>query len=448
MISKAVKIKHLLRDSKRFDGRYFLNSDALLSLIMMENEDKCLPLSECAIAFNPPVFKRQFCQNTEKAVQYFQSSDVPAGKERSDVYINKAQAKRINARVKENQILITGFGTVGNVRLVSRLQAGVAFANNVCRVETKENHKHGFIYAFLASKYGRAQMNKNASGSVVRYIESPGIKKTLVPILSNDKQQKIHNLITNSAEKRLEANLFLEEAIDSFDNKLILHENRENEYEKININQLSSRFDATYVINSNKIKAICDQTSNVKFIPIIKIADDIFIGPRSKRNYTKYGTPFLSGAELQKSNPTKVEKYLNPKDASPFIVKEGWILITRSGTIGNVSIILPCLNGYAATDDAIRITLKADSEISPLYLFAFLNSKLGKKSIVTGSFGSVIQHINEDYIGSLLVPVFSEAEIRKVSDNIFRYINLMNSAILQENQAIKLVEKEIEQWQQ
>ena len=159
MITKTIKSKYIITEGKRIDGKFFLNNDALLSLKMKENENKCSPLSKFALVFNPPVFKRQFCQNTPNAVQYFQSSDVPAASEQSSVFINKKQAEKVNAIVKENQILVTGFGTIGNVRLVSKLQEGVAYANNTCRIEVNHNFNYGFIYAFMASKYGKAQLN-------------------------------------------------------------------------------------------------------------------------------------------------------------------------------------------------------------------------------------------------------------------------------------------------
>ncbi|MBP1615435.1 MAG: hypothetical protein H6Q13_2883 [Bacteroidetes bacterium] len=446
MIAKSIKVKHIIC-SKRIDGKFYLNNDALLSLTLEDNDDKCLQLSEYAIAFNPPVFKRQFCQNTEKAVQYFQSSDVPAATERSEVFINKKQAQKVNVIVKENQILITGFGTIGNVRLVSKLQHGVAYANNTCRIEVKENNFYGFIYAFLASKYGKAQMNKNASGSVVRYIEAHGIKKTFVPIFTPEKQKQIHDLIIDSTELRVKANLRFEEAIGLFDSKFSVINNNNHIVSNINIKAIINRLDATNVIVSNEISEVYQNSNINSFILVSEVAKDIFIGPRSKRNYTKQGCPFLSGSELQKSNPTKVDKYLNLKDSKPFIVNENCILITRSGTIGNVSIIFQCLNGYAATDDAIRIVLKEGAKISHQYLFAFLNSKIGKKTILSGAFGSVIQHINEDFIGNLLVPIITENEVKIVNECIKEYMSFINTAILKENQAIQLVEKEIEQWQ-
>ena len=69
---------------------------------------------------------------------YFQSSDVSTASETSPVFINKKQVESLNLLVRKNDILITGFGTIGNVRLVSRLQDGVCYANNVCRVRIKD----------------------------------------------------------------------------------------------------------------------------------------------------------------------------------------------------------------------------------------------------------------------------------------------------------------------
>ncbi len=85
MRARPVNIKRLNKDACRLDGLFYLNENAFLSLVMEDNEEKCIPLSECAVAYNPPVFKRQFCQNTSKAVPYFQSSDVPNQSEKSGV---------------------------------------------------------------------------------------------------------------------------------------------------------------------------------------------------------------------------------------------------------------------------------------------------------------------------------------------------------------------------
>lgn len=237
----------------RLSAGYFLNDDAVNSRIIERNYANCKELGEMATVWNPPIFKRQFCENTERAVPYCQSSDVTNALEGSEVFINKAQAYKVGSVVEDKQILVTGFGTIGNTRLVNELSHGSSFANNVCRIKVKDEVLYGFIYAFMTSKYGKSQLNKNASGSVVRYIEAPGIKKTLIPILSQETQQKIHNLIVESAQLRVEANKLLKEAVEKIENFLREDNSKKSLTGKVSIsaikNNYQSRIDSpTYVV--------------------------------------------------------------------------------------------------------------------------------------------------------------------------------------------------------
>ena len=221
MILGTIKSKFIIQDI-RFNGGYYLNEDAVNSRALEENREMCSQLTELAEVWNPPIFKRQFCQETERAIPYCQSSDVTNALEGSDVFINKIQATKVGSVVEENQILITGFGTIGNTRLVNELSSGISFANNVCRVKAKEGVPYGYLFAFLTSKYGRSQLNKNASGSVVRYIEAPGIRKTLIPNLPKLKQQEAHNLIQLASNLRVQANKLLRDAEKSIKEKVSL----------------------------------------------------------------------------------------------------------------------------------------------------------------------------------------------------------------------------------
>lgn len=431
----------------RLSAGYFLNDDAVNSRIIEKNYANCKELGEMATVWNPPIFKRQFCENTERAVPYCQSSDVTNAIEGSEVFINKAQAYKVGSVVEDKQILVTGFGTIGNTRLVNELSHGSSFANNVCRIKVKDEVLYGFIYAFMTSKYGKSQLNKNASGSVVRYIEAPGIKKTLIPILPEETQQKIHNLIVESAQLRVEANKLLKEAVEIFDEFKIEYSAGSYVFNKVKIQKISSnkkRFDANYNVISELVD---EKLKDFKYVTVRSQASKIFIGPRSKRNYVASGVPFLSTSEMQKANPTKTEKFVNHKTAKDFEIREGWLLTTRSGTLGDTVYALPCIDKYSVSEDAIRIVLNKNSEISNKYLFAFLKSNIGKNSLLSGSYGSVILHLNEDYVGDIKVPVFKE-KFEEIEKKVSNYIEFFNKAIVNENQAIDLIEKEIDQWQQ
>lgn len=449
MRSRPINIKHIKKDAKRLDGIYFLNDNAFLSLIMEDNEVKCRTLSEFASTYNPPVFKRQFCKNTERAVSYFQSSDVPNQTERSEVFINKKQAVKLNTIVKKNQILITGFGTIGNTRLVSKLQDGVAYANNVCRVDVNDDQKYGFIYAFISSKYGRGQLNKNASGSVVRYIEAPGIRKILIPVFSPEKQEEIHSLIVQAAELREKANQLLEKSVTIFENNM----------PQINSNtqfvvSVKSLFDNTLRLDSStnfsNIQGFYEcLKNNCELKTIEELSKKVFtpgIFKRIRVNNSKSGIPFLSGSDLLDSMPS-FNSFLSKKmkNLDDYILRKGWIAVQDAGTIGYVTLVSGYLDGVSATNNLVRIIPQTEKNNNP-YIFAFLKTKQGQAILKSLEYGSVQKHIDNNQVSRIKIPILPM--YTEISTNILSYLDKLTEACNKEFQAIQLVETEIDQWQQ
>lgn len=446
MIISKVNTKLIYKHNNRFEGKHYLNNSSYLSLQLENNEKQCCALSSLAEVFNPPVFKRQFCKNTPRAVPYFQSSDVQAASERSTVYIYKGQAQSLNLLVKENDILVTGFGTIGNTRLVSKFQNGACYANNVCRIRTTEHT--GFIYAFISGKYGKAQLNTNASGSVVRYIESPGIKKILVPIFPDTFQQEVDDLIQKSARLREEASDALEYAIGYFDT-LFLMPFKESCLGKVSskeiLTSINKRFEAFFHISEGKDidkyikehyewKSLGEVCSNIS-------RPDIF-----KRYYVKKGITFLGGADIFLATPDSEKRLSSKKTANieALMIKEGTILLPRSGTIGNVAWAHAGHAQKLASEDVIRIT--PNDILRAGYVYAFLASKYGKKLIQRYIFGSVIQYVEPPHLKLIPVPIIDKKVMDDIHDKVMVYSSAMGKAIEYERKAITMVEQEIEKW--
>lgn len=252
MKTLAINSKLINKGRFRLDGGFYLNIHSFLSLYLEANEEHCVKLEEIADVMNPPVFKRQFCSIKGNAVEYFQSSDVSLASNNSEVYIYRPQAEKIGAIVHEGNILVTGFGSIGNVRLVSKSQNNVCYANNVARIFPRGSVRGGFLYAFLMSKFGNAQLNKNASGSVVRYIEAPGIRKTLIPNLPETLQKKVDDLVQESTKLREDASDKLKDAQELILNELRINISKRN-FGKVSISSIiqshNSRFEANFHIS-------------------------------------------------------------------------------------------------------------------------------------------------------------------------------------------------------
>lgn len=442
----------------RFSAGYFLNDDAVNSRVIERNYANCIELGNLATVWNPPIFKRQFCENTERAVPYCQSSDVTNALEGSEVFINKVQAYKVGSVVEDKQILVTGFGTIGNTRLVNELSNGISYANNVCRIKVKDFIPYGYVYAFMTSKYGKSQLNKNASGSVVRYIEAPGIKKTLIPILPGETQQKIHNLIVDAANLRVEANKLLKEAVAIMEEKLVSFSTdatssfkAKNYSVKINLLKAhNNRLDATYNAGwfdwfYSKLEKADIQTRTVSELSQKVFTPNIF--KRVRTDNPSLGIPFLSGSDLLSAFP-KMDSLLSKRmsNIENYILKNGWLAIQDAGTIGYVTYIHEFLNGVAATNNLIRIIPKEEENYNP-YIFTFLKSKIGQKILASFEFGSVQKHIDNHQLSALKIPVISEI-YDTITTKTISSMEFFSKACFNEKTAIDLIEKEIDQWQQ
>lgn len=441
MKTRALNSKEI-NVSMRVDGSFHLSDGVMLEREILKHPHKPL-VDFCSNIFTSGRSKRVYTKK-EHGYPYLSNSDVVAQNPFDSCnYNSRKYGYDKSAFLKEGMILTGRVGAIGQIAYVtSEFDEKEAMgSDNIIRIIANPSEYSGYIYSFLSSRVGNTLLWKLAAGGVQPYITDQMVKNIPVPIFPESKQQEIHNLIVESANLRVDANRLLEEATECFDE--LLKDEGVDKNRAISIGNMRNRFDSFSVLENSSIDKIIKKHP-IEWIPIKSISEKIFIGPRSKRNYVAKGIPFLSGSELQKSNPTKVDKFLNIKDAGLFIVKKDWILITRSGTIGNVSYVLPILNGYGATDDAIRVVVKSNSKLTSKYLYAFLASKFGKKCIQKDIFGSVIQHINEEQLGNIFMPIL---DVYKIERQIEKYCLFLNEAIIKENQAISLVEKEIESWQ-
>ena len=135
---------------------------------------------------------------------------------------------------------------------------------------------------------------------------------------------------------------------------------------------------------------------------------DIYHAGREKRIWVdspENGVPFMGSTDILASDlsylPLISKKQIasNPK----FVIKEGWTLITRSGTVGRMAYARPDMDNVACSEHVMRV-VPNDDLIEPGYLYAFLSSKFGVPIVVSGTYGAIIQHIEPQHIAGLPVP--------------------------------------------
>ena len=138
------------------------------------------------------------------------------------------------------------------------------------------------------------------------------------------------------------------------------------------------------------------------------VTTGIYHAGRESRHWVdspKYGVPFISSSDLQKADLSDLP-FISKKqvERTPlFIIKHGYTLITRSGTIGNMAYARQDMDGMACSEHVLRIVPNTE-KIPSGYLFAYLSSKFGVPLVVSGTYGSIIQGLEPEHVAGLPVP--------------------------------------------
>ncbi|MBV9879295.1 MAG: hypothetical protein JO180_02315, partial [Gemmatirosa sp.] len=116
---------------------------------------------------------------------------------------------------------------------------------------------------------------------------------------------------------------------------------------------------------------------------------------RFRRTYVApdRGVPFLSSSDIIDLRPEPdrhVSRRLTPR-LEQLLVRQWDVLISCSGTVGNVALAGERLTGMALSQHAIRVRAP-DPEIAG-YATAFLRSRAGRVQLTQAAYGSVVVHI-------------------------------------------------------
>lgn len=166
------------------------------------------------------------------------------------------------------------------------------------------------------------------------------------------------------------------------------------------------------------------------------LVKEAFYGNRKKRNYvsrTVIGSQgFIGSSEMLDINPRPV-KFLIKSESSQFSVKEGCILLSRSGTIGNVTFVNKTLSKLLVSEHAIRIEPIAFGG----YIYSYLKTTIGKTLIKANTFGAVIDEIEPEHLKNIIIPDAPESIKQDIHDLIITSFNLRD----QSNDLIENAEK-------
>ncbi|MFV0469233.1 MAG: methylation-associated defense system restriction endonuclease subunit S MAD5 [Dysgonomonas sp.] len=438
----------------RLDSTFHLSDTNKIKLLL-----KNAPYSTTTIhkqsedIFSGNIFKRIYVSNPEKGVPYITGSDMIKSDIDSGKFISKKQANSLKRlMLRRNWILVSCSGTLGNTVYTNELFENRIATHDLIRIiPNNKEVLSGVLYAYLSSKYGYALLTQSSYGGVIKHIEPHHIENIPVPVFPKGKQEEIHKLITEAAELRVEANRLLEEAVNYFDGIYVQDIKSTTKVFTKNVKDIS--FSWAAYNNNKECSDIIEKIGHDSF-KVGDVAESIFAPPMFKHIYLDKdnGNPFLTGAELTRLNP-KYYRWLSSKgvkNIEDYKVQKGTLLLYKSGTtdggiLGNVFIVDDNLHGACLSDHVIRIQIK-DIKLS-YWIYAFFKSKAAVKLLRCLATGTMIPFITPERLSDIIIPNPNE-EYDLLSDKISCFLEKRVLANNKENQAIELVEKEIESWQQ
>jgi len=166
-----------------------------------------------------------------------------------------------------------------------------------------------------------------------------------------------------------------------------------------------------------------------KSMSLSSCAKIVGLGP-FKRTYIQdpsLGLPLLSSSEIMELDPSPniMAKVDSPK-WSQYQVKEGWIVVSCSGTIGNVAIVPQKWNEWGISQHAIRII---PSNGLRGFIYAYLNLPFVKEQIIGMKSGSVIDEVYEEDIERIQVPTLNSRIIHLLDNKIDVVIQMRKEAV-------------------
>lgn len=448
MKCRQLNSKEILK-SKRFDGSYH-NADVNIYNSVITSHSSHTLSYYCSEIFTSGRNKRVYTK-AEFGDPFLSNSDASSSDPFNTCkYSSKKYGYDESALLKGGMILTGRVGAIGQTVFVPKYweKYRTQGSDNIIRIVVKHQFKNGFIYAYLASKIGNLSFWKHATGGVQPFITDKMVGQLPIPDFSETFQQEVDNLVQEAARLREEAADAHEYAI-SFFNTLFPVPFKDNCLGKVSskeiMTSINKRFEASFHISEGKDidkyikehyewKSLDEVCSNIS-------RPDIF-----KRYYVKNGITFLGGADIFLATPDSEKRLSKTKteNISQLAIKEGTILLPRSGTIGNVAWAHAGHAQKLASEDVIR--LLPNDILRAGYVYAFLASKYGKLLIQRYIFGSVIQHVEPPHLKLIPVPIIDQKTMDDIHDKIMIYSSAMGKAIDFEQKAIHMVEQEIEKW--
>lgn len=357
------------------------------------------------------------------------------------------------SKLKKGDVLIATVGaTIGQVSIYDYdKEANINQAIALVRLTDQINPE--YVKAFLLSSLGQKQLDRIKRPVARANINLDEIRNIQIIFPPIKIQNKVVSFMNETYAKQKSKELEAQQCLDSIDD-FVLDEL------KIKVPELKEQM--TYAVNANDIQnnrcgvyyyqpkfEEVEKTIKKGKFEVKELNDfitKIHYGASVKNEYVDEGVPFLRILNL-KPNKIDLRRVVKlpetmRKDLGNAFVSEGDLLISRSGTVGVVSVVPKEADGFAFGSFMIKFCL--NNEINKTYVSVWLNTKLQRLLTEREKIGAIQGNITIETIKNFKVPFPPNPSQNKIAEEVKQRMQKAVALQKDANEILEKVKKEVE----
>jgi len=343
------------------------------------------------------------------------------------VFISKEDSERLkSSKFSSGDLIFTKIGNgIGDVAIIPQKIFECNISGNLMGVKVKNNIDNYYVLTFLKSIYGQNQIWQGMMNSAKPKIDMDTLKSIVIPIPSPEIQKYIGDKVRKAEELREEAKTLQKEIDILLEVDMLLKEKTDKVY-----NIYDSKINWTNEINiEDRIDPNFYQKKYISTIEKLgnnKVRLEKYVRITKTRYQTGNINKYIEISSINNSFGTidEVEE-LRPEEiptSAKYQVKEGDILVSLvRPTRKAISIVTKeydnaiCTGGFAV--------LQSKGKVPVEFLTAVLRTNFVGIQFERYCAGSTYPTINEDDVVKVFIPMYSENQINKITENYRRIID-------------------------
>lgn len=342
--------------------------------------------------------------------------------------------------VSRGQILITRSGSVGRSTLAHSVHEHHIISDDLLRIKARDQDNWGWIYAYLRAPMVREMMKAAQYGHVVKHLETHHLDDLPIihvePPVRAEFDQRAREILAKrdrAYAMTLEAEALFSEAFAEFEADDLGESGFSARASEV-FGTPRRRLDAWHYNPGRKAIVAHLAKNATSWTTIEQLGFKVWLPTRFRRIAAADGVSLLDSSDLFEINPD-ISKRIADMDFGDLYegrVKQGWILLSRSGQIyglnGSAMISGHCHEEKVISDHIIRIAPDKPGCRVGYLIMAMTHPKLGRPRIKALPYGSSIPEIEVYDVQQFAIPRLYEAIECEIADRVEAAAQLRDEA--------------------